>query len=307
MTFRPFAVRRAVGTLLLAGALGSCSAAGSPTGGPSAGPVTADVRTPDPMLERRLEELEDTFGAELGLYAVDTGSGNVVEHRSDQRFAYASTYKALAAAAVLDTTTDDELDTVVTYGRDDLLEYAPVTEREVDKGMTLRELAEAAVTLSDNTAGNLLLEALDGPAGFGRELRAIGDEVTDPERYETALNEPTANPTADTTSPRAIATALRAYAVDGALEPDDREQLNQWLEGNTTGEKYVRAGVPAGWTVGDKTGFDGRGTRNDIAVVRPPGRAPIVLAVLTRRDEERPSDDSLIAEATSIAVEALTG
>jgi len=304
---RPAPFRWAVSSLLMAGALGGCSAGGSPTAGPSAGLSTAEAGKTDRALEQRLMALEDTYDAELGLYALDTGSGKVVEHRPDQRFAYASTYKALAAAAVLDTTTDDELDAVVTYGRGDLVEYAPVTEREIDNGMTLRALADAAVTLSDNTAGNLLLKALDGPAGFERQLRAIGDNVTDPERYETELNEPNAGPTADTTSPRAIATALRAYAVDGALEPGDRAQLNRWLEGNTTGEKYVRAGVPAGWTVGDKTGYDGHGTRNDIAVVRPPGREPIVLAVLTRRDERRPSDDALIADATKIAVQAFVG
>lgn len=310
MGYRGVRLRQAFGGAVLAAALGGCSGDASdraaPAGPPAETPVPTTQRA-DAGVERRLEELERRYSAELGLYASDTGSGRIVQHRPDQRFAYASTYKALAAAAVLDKTTDDELDAVVAYTRDDLVDYSPVTGREVDRGMTLRALAGAAVTASDNTAGNLLLEALDGPQGFERELRALGDDVTDPERYEPELNQPPAGPTDDTSTPRALANGLKAYAVGDELQPGDRDQLNEWLEGNATGDRYVRAGVPVGWTVGDKTGYDGRGTRNDIAVVRPPGRAPLVLAVLTRREESRPSDDALIAEAAKVAVEALVG
>lgn len=294
--------------VVLAAALAGCSDGTARESGAAqpAAPTDDPQAVAGSLVEQRLREIEQRYAAELGLYAVDTSSGRLVEHRADERFAYASTYKALAAAAVLDRTTDAQLGSVVEYSRSDLVEYAPVTEGQVDRGMTLSALADAAVTVSDNTAGNLLLKALDGPEGFQRELRALGDDVTDPERYEPELNEPAAGSTADTSTAEALATVLRAYAVGDALEPGDRLQLNRWLEGNTTGDAYISAGVTAGWTVGDKTGYDGRGTRNDIAVVRPPGRSPLVLAVLTRRDPARPSDDAMIADATRVAVEALT-
>ncbi|MFF0466818.1 class A beta-lactamase [Micromonospora zamorensis] len=266
---------------------------------------SAATVTPSTAVDRGHEfrQLEKRFDARLGVYAIDTGTGRTVQYRADERFAYASTFKALAAAEVLDETTDAELDRVVRYSADDLVTYSPITEQHVAEGMTLRAIADAAVRYSDNTAGNLLLRRLGGPQKFEKELREIGDKVTDPARYETALNEGRPGDRRDTSTPRALAGSLRAYAVGDALEPSDRDILNGWLRGNTTGGALIRAGVPAGWVVGDKTGSGGYGTRNDIAVIWPPDRAPIVLAVLSSRDEKDADyDDALIAEATKVAM-----
>jgi beta-lactamase class A len=256
-----------------------------------------------PGVEQEFRRLEQTFGARLGIYAVDTGTGRAVQHRSDERFAYASTWKALAAAEVLDDTTDVELDRVVRFSAQELVAHSPVTGKHVAEGMSLRALADAAVRYSDNTAGNLLLRHLGGPQGFEAKLRTLGDTVTDPARYETALNEATPGDRRDTSSARALASDLRAYTVGDALTPADRDVLRGWLRGNTTGAALVRAGVPAGWVVGDKTGTGGYGTRNDIAVIWPPDRAPIVLAVLSSRDaKDATPDDALIAQATRVVV-----
>lgn len=251
-------------------------------------------------------DLEDEFDARLGVLAVDTGSGRVLEHRADERFAYASTIKALLAGVVLGATTDDQLDELVTFSEADLVTYSPVTQDQVATGMTRRELADAAVRFSDNTAANLLLADVGGPAGLQAALRAVGDDVTRPARTETALNEAVPGDPRDTSSPRAMAAGLRAYAVDDALQAPDRALLNGWLQNNTTGDDLIRAGTPDGWVVGDKTGSGGYGTRNDIAVITPPGRAPIVLAVLSdkvRADAE--PDDELIAQAATVALEAI--
>ncbi|MEV6695008.1 class A beta-lactamase [Micromonospora sp. NPDC051196] len=268
---------------------------GTPPTTPSAGPVAVDFGP-----------LEQEFDARLGVYAVDTGTGRTIEHRADERFAYASTFKALAAAAVLRATTPEELDQVVRYSRDDLVTYSPITEQHVSTGMTLRAIADAAVRYSDNTAGNLLFDRLGGPAGFKQALRDIGDDVTEPARIETALNEATPGDVRDTSTPRALATSLRAYAVDDALTTEDRDVLVDWLKRNTTGEKVIRAGTPDGWVVGDKTGSGGYGTRNDIAVIWPPDREPIVLAVLSSRDaEDAETDDALLARAAELTLDAL--
>lgn len=259
--------------------------------------------SPSPAAEQEFQRLEQTFGARLGIYAVDTGTGRTVHRRPDERFAYASTWKALAAAEVLDGTTDTELDRVVRYSAQDLVAHSPVTGKHVAEGMSLRAVADAAVRYSDNTAGNLLLRHLGGPQGFEAKLRALGDTVTDPARYETALNEATPGDRRDTSTARALAGDLRAYTVGDALTPADRDVLRGWLRGNTTGAALIRAGVPTGWVVGDKTGTGGYGTRNDIAVLWPPDRAPIVLAVLSSRDtKDATPDDGLIAQATRVVV-----
>lgn len=250
--------------------------------------------------------LESRHDARLGVFAVDTATGRIVNYQADQRFAYASTFKALAAAAVLDRTTDAEMDRVVHYTRADLVDYSPVTELHVDEGMQLDDIAEAAITVSDNTAGNLLFRALGGPDGLSRSLRAIGDRTTSVDRIEPDLNTAVPGDRRDTSTPRALAADLRAYAVDRELCPGDRDRLVGWLRANTTGDNTIRAGVPAGWTVADKTGTAAYGSRNDIAVVRPPSGAPIVLAILTTHDDPAATpDDKLVAEATALAVRSL--
>ncbi|WP_432570724.1 class A beta-lactamase [Kineococcus sp. SYSU DK005] len=253
-------------------------------------------------------QLEQRFDARLGLFALDTGSGRTITHRADERFAFASTYKALAAAAVLERTTDAELDAVVRWDAGDLVDHSPVTEDHVDGGLPLRALAGAAITVSDNTAANLLLERLGGPQALEQDLRALGDSATEVDSDEPEVNDHTPGEVKDTSTPRAMATALQAYAVGDALEGGDREQLVQWLQANTTGDEQIRAGVPVDWTVGDKTGHAGvYGNQNDIAVIWPAGdRAPWVLAILTDRagvDDE--SDNALLAEATKVVVQHL--
>ncbi|WP_374199731.1 class A beta-lactamase [Micromonospora sp. NBRC 110038] len=278
---------------------GATSAPGGAASGATASPV------PPPA---ELTALERRFDARLGVYAVDTGTGRTLAHRADERFAYASTIKALAAGALLAATSEAELDRVVRYDRADLVSHSPVTQRHVADGMTLRAVADAAVRHSDNTAANLMFTELGGPAGLGRALRGIGDTVTNPARTETSLNEAAPGDLRDTSTPRAMAGSLRAYALGDALSAADRGVLVDWLRRNTTGATLIRAGVPAGWQVGDKTGAGGYGTRNDIAVLWPPEGAPIVLAVLSRRDaKDAQPDDALIAEAARVTIDALRG
>jgi beta-lactamase class A len=251
-------------------------------------------------------DLEARFDARLGVYALDTGSGQVVEHRADERFAFCSTFKALASAALLARTEPADLDRRVTYTSADLLANSPVTEQHVAEGMTLRELMDAAIRHSDNTAANLIFAELGGPAGFEQDLRGIGDQVTESDRIEPELSEATPGDIRDTTTPRAFAANLRTYVLGDALPADDRALLTDWLRNNTTGDELIRACTPAGWVVGDKSGTGGYGTRNDIAVVWPPGRAPIVLAIMSSRDEKDATrDNQLITEASEKAFAAL--
>nr|WP_097328317.1 class A beta-lactamase [Actinoplanes atraurantiacus] len=297
----------AASSLLLAGALlTGCGA--KPADTPPSPPVPASPRSSPPAVTEtpRFGELERRFKARLGVYAVDTGNGRTLAHRADERFAHASTFKALLAAVLLRDLTDADLGRVVTYTQANLLEWAPVTSRHVATGMTVEALIDAAVRHSDNTAANLLLREVGGPAGLQRELRKINDRVTYVSRTEPSLNEATPGDQRDTSTPRALGTDLRRLVLGDDLPPPRRQKLAALLRGNTTGGPYIRAGVPAGWTVGDKTGGGGYGTRNDIAVVWPPTGSPLVIAVQSDRGvRDAASDDALIAEAAKAVVAEL--
>ncbi|MFB5763698.1 class A beta-lactamase [Paenibacillus medicaginis] len=251
-------------------------------------------------------KLESRFGTRLGVYAVDTGTGKEIAYREDERFAYASTFKALAAGAILRQASDDELDKIIKYTKDDLVTYSPITEQQVDTGMTLKEISDAALRFSDNTAGNLLLKELGGPEGFEKAMREIGDTVIMPERYETELNEAVPGDIRDTSTPKALVRSLKVLAVDDSMPADKQELLIDWMKRNTTGDELIRAGVPEGWVVGDKTGAASYGTRNDLAIVWPPDRGPIIIAVLSSRDtKDAKYDNELIAQAAKAALGAL--
>jgi beta-lactamase class A len=284
-----------------------CSTVGdaAPTPSVTATPsATASIADAD--ADAAFVALEDEFGARLGVYALDTGSGAEVQWRADERFAFASTYKALAAGAVLDSVGIEGLDEVVEYTAADLVPYSPVTEQRVGEGMTVRDIADAALRYSDNTAGNLLFDALGGPAGFDAALEELGDDVTESVREEPELNTAVPGETRDTSTPEALADDLRAYLLGDALDEDERAVLTDWMVRNTTGDTLIRAGVPDDWTVADKTGSASYGTRNDIAVLWPTDGDPIVLAVLSDRDSaDAETDDALIARATEAAIDAL--
>lgn len=251
-------------------------------------------------------KLEEKFDAKLGVFALDTRTNQTVNYHPDERFAYTSTHKALAVGALLQQKSIEDLNKTITYTREDLVNYSPITEKHVDTGMTLKELSDASLRYSDNTAGNLILKQLGGPTGFKKALEEIGDNVTTPERFEPDLNEVNPGETHDTSTPRALATSLQAFTLGDKLPTEKRELLIGWMKRNTTGDALIRAGVPKGWEVADKTGAGSYGTRNDIAIIWPPKGDPIVLAVLSSRDQKDADyNDKLIAEATKEVIKAL--
>jgi beta-lactamase class A len=261
---------------LLLGTLGALATACAPSVGRVAPPADSPG---DPV--RAFAAIEARVGGRVGVFALDTGTGRPLAHRPDERFRMCSTFKWLLAAAVLARadTAQLALDERVPYGVGDLLEYAPVTRAHVAEGsMTVDALAQAAVTLSDNTAANLLLAKVGGPAGLTQYVRTLGDPVTRLDRDEPGLNTAEPGDPRDSTSPRAMVELLRRVLCADALSPARRARLLGWLAACETGRDRLRAGLPPGWTVGDKTGTGGRGAVNDLAIATPPGRAPILIA-----------------------------
>ncbi len=259
---------------LLRGALGTWAAACVPSR--AVGPTNGANVEP-----RALADLEEKVGGRVGVFAIDTGTGRQLAHRPDERFAMCSTFKWVLAAAVLTRVDRRELslDERVRYGASDVLEHAPIAREHVADGtMTVAALAQAAVTVSDNTAANLLLARIGGPAGLTAFMRSAGDTVTRLDRDEPTLNENAPGDPRDTTTPRAMATLMRQLLCRGTLSAASRERLLGWMRACETGKDRLRAGLPAGWTVGDKTGTGPRCAVNDVAIAWPPGRAPILVA-----------------------------
>jgi beta-lactamase class A len=258
----------------------------------------------------RIESIEQRTGARIGVAALDTATGKRLEHRSGERFPMCSTFKFLAAAAVLKQVDDrkEKLDRFVSYGANDILEYAPVTKAHLnDGGMTLGALCAAAIQQSDNTAGNLLLDAIGGPAGLTDFARSISDKTTRLDREEPELNSANPGDERDTTSPAAMSADLQRLVLGDVLSNSSRHQLEDWLQHNETGTQLIRAGIPKTWIVGDKTGRCSNGTTNDVAIIRPPGRAPIVVAIYTMGSTASVDDRSaILAEVARTVVEFLS-
>ena len=256
---------------------------------------------PTADLDRQLAALEQQHQGRLGVALYRPADGLRYGYRANERFPFASTFKALLAAAVLQRSefAPHWLQQRVHYSAQDLLSYAPITRQHLVTGLSREALARAVVQYSDNTAANLLLGELGGVAAFNRFVTALGDEAFVLHRQEPDLNSALPGDRRDTTTPRAMATTLSRLTLGNGLAAPQQAQLNAWLKGNTTGDAAIRAGVPAGWVVGDKTGGGGYGTTNDIAVLWPTDGEPMVLALyFTQSTPQAKANQALLAEVT---------
>jgi beta-lactamase class A len=256
----------------------------------------------------RLAAIEEREGGRLGVAVLDTGGGAGLAHRAGERFPMCSTFKLMASAAVLKRVDEgnERLDRVIPYGPGDLLDYAPVTKAHVaDGGMTLADLCAAAIDWSDNSAANLILDAIGGPQSFTAFMRSLGDSTTRLDRNEPTLNTAIPGDERDTTTPLAMAGAMRTVLLGNALSEASRGQLEAWLINDKVGDKRLRAGLPPSWGIGDKTGSGDHGTANTIAIIRPPGRAPLLAAVyLTESDASMDARNAVHKEVGGIIGEA---
>jgi beta-lactamase class A len=264
---------------------------------------------PPGSAEEKIAAIEKGIGARLGVVALDTGSGRRIGYRADERFAMCSTFKLLLAGCILSRTDkgSERLSRRIPYTKQDLLEYAPVTgtaENLRAGAMTVGNLCAAAVEVSDNTAANLLLDQVGGPAGLTAFVRSLGDRVTRLDRKEPELNTAVAGDVRDTTSPEAMAGSMEKLLVGNALNLASRKLLAVWLRQSTTGGKRLRAGVPASWQVGDKTGTGYRGAIGDAGIFWPPQRKPILIAAYVMEgDASRTQREQAIASVGRVVAE----
>ena len=257
------------------------------------------------LAKAELEKLETGFGGRIGLFVLNTANGAQLAHRAHERFPFCSTFKVMAASAILTRSAEVPglLQQRIRYRQSDLVNYSPITQKHVADGMTVAGLCAAALQYSDNTAANLLIRMAGGPQAVTAFARSIGDSEFRLDRWETELNTAIPGDVRDTSTPSAMGRSLQRLVLGDALAQTQREQLRDWLYGNTTGAARIKAGIPADWIIGDKTGSGDYGTANDIAVIWPPERAPVVVAIYTTqgRQDAKPRDDVIASAARIVA------
>ncbi|MFB9289615.1 class A beta-lactamase [Pseudoduganella plicata] len=250
--------------------------------------------------------IERNLGGRLGVATIDTATGENDGHRRDERFPMCSTFKTIVAAAVLARSVTERgfLRKRLRYTQADIRPHSPVSEKHVADGMTTADLCAATIQYSDNAAANILMQELGGPAAITAYARTLGDTTFRLDRWETELNTAIPGDERDTTTPLAMARTLKKLLLDDGLPPAQRQQLKDWMVGNTTGDTRIRAGAPKGAMVADKTGTSGSyGVANDIGVVWVPDRAPVVVVVFTHSmDKAAEARSEIVAAATRVAL-----
>src|SRR5471032_548242 len=271
-------------------------------------PVLAQTSADVATIKQKLAELEKSSGGRLGVALINTADNSQIVYRGEERFPMCSTSKVMAASAVLKQSETNQtlLNKRVEIKKSDLVNYNPITEKHLDTGMTLGELGAAAIEYSDNTAMNKLIAELGGPAGVTKFARSIGDATFRLDRTEPSLNTAIPGDKRDTTSPLAMAKSLHNLTLGKALGEPQRAQLVEWLKGNTTAAESIRAGLPATWVVGDKTGSGDYGTTNDIAVIWPENHPPLVVVTyFTQPHQNAKARKDVLAAAAKIVTEGL--
>lgn len=259
-------------------------------------------------IQQQLTDLEKSSGGRLGVALINTADNSQIQYRGDERFAMCSTSKVMATAALLKQSETDKnlLAQRINLKKSDLVNYNPITEKHLDSGMTLGELSAATLQYSDNTAMNKILEHLGGPAKVTEFAHSMGDKTFRLDRTEPTLNTAIPGDPRDTSTPLAMAESLRKLTLGNALGEPQRAQLVEWMKGNTTGGASIRAGLPATWVVGDKTGSGDYGTTNDIAIIWPTNHAPVILVTyFTQPQQDAQARKDVLAAAAKIVTEGL--
>lgn len=266
-------------------------------------PIFAIQTTP---IEKKLAALEASMDGRIGLFAINTANNQQIQHLTTERFPIQSTFKLMAVSAILKQSMTEEhlLQQRINYTKKDLVFWSPITEKHLTDGMTISDLCSAAMIYSDNTATNLIMKKLGGPEAVTAFARSIGDNTFQINSWEPELNSDPNN-LRDTSTPTAMLKSLHKLMLGNVLASPQQKQLVAWMKGNATGDTRIRAGVPKGWIVADKTGSgNDYGISNDIGIIWPPGANPIVIAIYSVHNKKAtaPRDD-LIASVTRMVID----
>lgn len=244
---------------------------------------------PATSIQKRLSELEASSKGRIGVYAINMGNNIKLGYRANKHFPTGCTSKVIGVATILSKSMNDSalLSQKINYSKKDLTNWSPITEKYLSSGMTVEQLCSASISYSDNTAMNLLVKQMGGLEQMNLFARSIGnnsfrqDNDWPKEAYSGGKNN-----LRDTSTPKDMAKNLQKLAFTKVLDKPQREMLISWLKANTTGKHRIKAGIPKGWIVADKTGTGGAyGTTNDIGIIFPPRCPPIIMAIYYTNDE----------------------
>ncbi|WP_323714411.1 BlaZ-like penicillin-hydrolyzing class A beta-lactamase [Mammaliicoccus sciuri] len=261
---------------------------------------TADATTQD------LKKVEDKYDANVGVYALNTATDEEITFNDDKRFAYASTFKAVSSAMLLEKTPHNELNKKVHVSKEDIVPYSPVLEKFINKDITIKKLIEATMLYSDNTANNMIIEELGGYKEVNKRLKSIDDKTTKPSRMEPELNNYDPKSNKDTSTPKAFGKTLNKLINDGHLSKENKAFLIDLMINNKSGDTLIKKGAPKNFKVADKSGQAiTYASRNDVALVYPKGESkPIVLVIFTNKEgkTDKPND-KVVSETAKVVLE----
>ncbi|MBA2654186.1 MAG: class A beta-lactamase [Gammaproteobacteria bacterium] len=261
------------------------------------------------QINKKFETLETSLDGRIGVYAINTANNQSIQYRAVERFPIQSTFKIMAISAILkqSATNPHILKQKMTYTTQDLVYWSPITEKHVAEGMTISELCAATMMYRDNTATNLIIKKLGGPGAVNAYARSINDETFRIDSLEPNLNSDPMQ-LRDTSTPTAMENSLQKIILGNVLPSFQQKQLITWMKGNTTGDARIRAGVPKGWIVADKTGASNEyGISNDIGIIWPPNCAPIVVVIYSvHHTKDASRRDDILAAATRIIIDGFT-
>ncbi|MEB7783467.1 BlaZ-like penicillin-hydrolyzing class A beta-lactamase [Mammaliicoccus sciuri] len=261
---------------------------------------TADATTQD------LKKVEDKYDANIGVYALNTATDEEITFNEDKRFAYASTFKAVSSAMLLEKTPYNELNKKVHVSKEDIVPYSPVLEKFINKDITIKKLIEATMLYSDNTANNMIIEELGGYKEVNKRLKSLDDKTTKPSRMEPELNNYDPKNNRDTSTPQAFGKTLNKLINDGRLSKENKAFLIDLMINNKSGDTLIKKGEPKNFKVADKSGQAiTYASRNDVALVYPKGESkPIVLVIFTNKEgkTDKPND-KVVSETAKVVLE----
>ncbi|WP_425608013.1 class A beta-lactamase [Pontibacterium granulatum] len=258
--------------------------------------------------EKKIAAIENKLDGRIGLVMLNLNNGEKLAYNAHDRFPISSTFKIVLCGAILAKVDagDESLDRHITFEKSEIVNWSPITENLFQTGMSVGELCNATMTMSDNTAANLLLATIGGPQGLTMFLRGIGDDTTRLDRWETKLNEGAPGDLRDTTTPAAALRTLKELLFGKALSVPSRRQLTKWMIDDKVADDLLRASLPEGWEIGDKSGAGGYGSRSIVAVIWPPEKGPILVTVyLTENGADFPTRNQVIAEIGAVIVEKI--
>lgn len=257
-------------------------------------------------MQKKLAALEASSGGRIGVYAINTANGMHLQYRANQRFPMGCTSKVIGVASILHKSMKDSslLSKRITYTNKDLTNWNPITEKHLTSGMTVEELCAASISYSDNTAMNLLVKQLGGLEPINAFARSIhNNSFRQDNRWPEEASSGGKGNLNDSSTPEDMAKSLQNLAFTNTLAKPQRQLLMSWLKANTTGDSRIRAGVPKGWVVADKTGTGDYGTTNDIGIIWPSKCAPIIVAIYYTTDDKKVGNkQEVVASATRLIV-----